>query len=172
MNDTNCFKKGEIGEGIIINMIKNSYPNYDILKHSIKDKAHWIDIIIMNKKNNDIRFVEVKTKARMNKFPMTGIDLKHYKEYLKLYLKTKIEILIYFIDDKIGNIYLLPISKAIELENQDKYKTFKNGEIICWFLDDMKYIKKISENKIKELTKYDERNYEFKPLISNNYLLE
>jgi len=164
---TNSFKKGTLGEFIIIDIIKNLFPEYDILTNNIKNKAHWIDMILMNKTNNDIKYIEIKTKARLNQYPMTGIDFRHYQEYLKLNEKGN-DVIIIFLDDKIGDIHFLPISKAIELESQDKVKIFPfkqkniNKKTICWFLEDMKFITKISKKDINKLSKLDERNYNFK----------
>ena len=160
-------KKGTIGEFLVIDIIKKMFPQYDILTHHIKNKAHWVDFVIMNKEKNDVKYIEVKTKARFNKYPITGIDLRHYKEYIKLYEKGN-DVIIIFVDDKIGDIHFLPVSKAIELENQDKIKRFsfkqknKKTETICWYLSDMKFISKITEKYINNLTRYDERNYIFK----------
>tara|TARA_Y100001937_G_scaffold8494_1_gene10508 strand:- start:143 stop:658 length:516 start_codon:yes stop_codon:yes gene_type:complete len=164
---TKTFKKGTLGESIVIETLKKLFPEYDILTQNIKDKSHWVDLILMNKINNDIKYIEVKTKARLNKYPMTGIDYKHYQEYIKLN-KKGIDVIIFFVDDKLGDIHYLPVSKAIELENQNKIKIldFKqrniNKKTICWFLEDMKFITKISKDQIDKLTKLDERNHNFK----------
>tara|TARA_R100001510_G_scaffold36134_1_gene32622 strand:+ start:635 stop:1150 length:516 start_codon:yes stop_codon:yes gene_type:complete len=164
---TKTFKKGTLGESIVIETLKKLFPEYDILTQNIKDKAHWVDLILMNKINNDIKYIEVKTKARLNKYPMTGIDYKHYQEYIRLN-KKGIDVIIFFVDDKLGDIHYLPVSKAIELENQNKIKIldFKqrniNKKTICWFLEDMKFITKISKDQIDKLTKLDERNHNFK----------
>ena len=164
---TKTFKKGTLGESIVIETLKKFFPEYDILTQNIKDKSHWVDLILMNKINNDIKYIEVKTKARLNKYPMTGIDYKHYQEYIKLN-KKGIDVIIFFVDDKLGDIHYLPVSKAIELENQNKIKIldFKqrniNKKTICWFLEDMKFITKISKDQIDKLTKLDERNHNFK----------
>mgnify|MGYP003108818686 CR=1 FL=1 len=164
---TKTFKKGTLGESIVIETLKKLFPEYDILTQNIKDKAHWVDLILMNKINNDIKYIEVKTKARLNKYPMTGIDYKHYQEYIRLNEKG-IDVIIFFVDDKLGDIHYLPVSKAIELENQNKIKIldFKqrniNKKTICWFLEDMKFITKISKDQIDKLTKLDERNHNFK----------
>ena len=37
-----------------------------------------------------------------------------------------------------------------------------NKKTICWFLEDMKFITKISKDQIDKLTKLDERNHNFK----------
>lgn len=164
---TKTFKKGTLGESIVIETLKKLFPEYDILTQNIKDKAHWVDLILMNKINNDIKYIEVKTKARLNKYPMTGIDYKHYQEYIRLN-KKGIDVIIFFVDDKLGDIHYLPVSKAIELENQNKIKIldFKqrniNKKTICWFLEDMKFITNISKDQIDKLTKLDERNHNFK----------
>ena len=164
---TKTFKKGTLGESIVIETLKKLFPEYDILTQNIKNKAHWVDLILMNKINNDIKYIEVKTKARLNKYPMTGIDYKHYQEYIRLN-KKGIDVIIFFVDDKLGDIHYLPVSKAIELENQNKIKIldFKqrniNKKTICWFLEDMKFITKISKDQIDKLTKLDERNHNFK----------
>ena len=106
----------------------------------------------MNKKNKDILYCEVKTKKRFEKYLSTGFDIKHYKEYISLHYDTKKEILIYFVDDEHEDIRVLPITKAIKLEEQNKsFKDYKN-KIISFKLQDMNFVGYIPDNYKKKLT--------------------
>ena len=69
----------------------------------------------------------------------------------------------FFIDDKIGDIYLL------DLKNEPKGIVFKEKNypftlIKRWNLDDLIFVKNInSKETINNLSNYDERNYDFTP---------
>ena len=72
-------KKGNIGE----NIIKNFLEKKDYLVYKcITEKSHFFDNIIF-KTNEQPRMIEIKTYARRNFFPDTGINYNHYLTYKK-----------------------------------------------------------------------------------------
>ena len=73
--DKEQVKKGDIGELIVREYLeKKGYIVYEPKTNG----SHPFDKIAIKSKN-DMIIVEVKTKARMNKFNATGFDLKSYK---------------------------------------------------------------------------------------------
>ena len=145
--------KGEIGEEIIREYLEEK--GWIVYCPFTKNKAHYFDQLATKNKEQVIA-LDVKTKARLNKWPAQGINIKHYKEYKNFIKKINVPFYIIFIDDKNGDVY------ACELKN------LKNGfhptpYIIAWDLSQMKFLFNIGEEKIKLLSKYDQRNYDYNP---------
>ena len=148
-----ALKKGEIGENIIINLLEKK--GWIVYTPFTKGKAHYFDILATYKKEKAIA-IDVKTKARLNKWSAQGIDLRHYNQYKKFIENHKVPFYLVFIDDKLGDVHLADIEN---LSNP----IYPNEKIIAWRLSDMKYIMNIGKDAIKELSKYDQRNYKFNP---------
>lgn len=146
-------KKGNIGENIIIDFLEKK--GYIIYK-PITKAAHWIDIIA-TKNKEEIYAIDVKTKARFNKWMAQGIDVKHYEDYKRFKKKCNINVYLFFVDDKNGEIHCADLNKL-----SDGFCP-NNPEIIAWNLDEMELVDKLPKNQIKILSKYDTRNYEFNP---------
>lgn len=145
--------KGEIGERIIRKYLEER--GWVVYFPFTKNKAHYFDMLCTLNKDMVIA-LDVKTKARLNKWKAQGINIKSYQEYLDFVYKTKVRFFLIFIDDKIGDVYGADITKL-------KDPIYPTPNIIAWSLDQMKFMFKINEREIEELTKYDQRNYEFKP---------
>ena len=75
--------KGKIGEDIVRRYLEEK--GYVVYK-PVTEGAHAFDILAVKDKKTVI-IADVKTKARRNYFPDTGINYKHYVEY-KVILKT------------------------------------------------------------------------------------
>jgi len=147
-------QKGELGEKIVMNFLEaKGWVVYFPFK---KDKAHFFDMLCTFNKDKVIA-IDVKTKSRLNKWNAQGINKRHHEQYLSFVKKTNINFYLIFIDDKIGDVYACDISKLTN-------PIFPNDKIIAWELKQMKFLFKITENQINELTKLDQRNYNFKPV--------
>lgn len=149
-----ALKKGEIGESIIRERLESK--GWIVYMPFTKNKAHYFDIFATKDKEKVIA-IDVKTKARLNNWPATGIDIKHYKQYLDFVNKAKVPFYICFIDDKSGDIHVAELSKLIN-------PIYPNKHIIAWNINQMQYYGKIGNNKVNELSKYDQRKYEYNPL--------
>lgn len=146
-------KKGNIGEYLVREYLE---AKGWIIYEPITKGAHYFDKLATKNKDKVIA-LDVKTKARLNKWNATGIDLRHYKEYINFVKKTSIPFYLVFVDDKTGNVYSQEITK---LKNPIKVNNF----IIAWNLEQMKLLFNIGKEKIKELEKFDTRNYKFNPI--------
>ena len=151
-NFETALKKGELGEKIIQEYLESK--GWVVYFPFTKNKAHAFDILCTFNKEKVIA-IDVKTKARMNKYNAQGINLKSYNEYLKFKEKMSIEFYLIFVDDKNGDVHTFEIGKEI--------KNFKIGKIIFWWIKDMKFMFNIGKEKIEELSKFDQRNYNYKP---------
>ena len=101
--------------------------------------------------------LDVKTKARLNSYEATGINLNHYEDYKRLINSTKIPFYIFVVDEMEGKVYAQLLNKLPE--------PFKlNEKIVCWYLKDLIYLFDISEQEKQELKKYNTRNYDYKPI--------
>jgi Holliday junction resolvase-like predicted endonuclease len=148
-----ALKKGDIGEDIVTEFLEKK--GWIIYRPFTKDKAHYFDMLCTLNKEKVI-VIDVKTKARLNKWAAQGINIKSYNEYLNFIEMTKVNFYLIFVDDKNGQVYLADL---ITLKNP----IYPNSKIIAWKLDDMKYLFTISDKDIERLSKYDQRNYEFNP---------
>ena len=150
-----AMQKGELGEKIIRDFLQDK--GWIVYFPFTKDKAHFFDMLCTFNKDKVIA-IDVKTKARLNKWNAQGIDKRHYQQYLSFVKKSNVNFYLIFIDDKTGDVYACDISKL-------KNPIFPNPKIIAWELKQMKFLFKITENQINELTKFDQRNYNFNPVI-------
>lgn len=148
-----ALKKGEIGETIIQNYLEKL--GWVVYKPFTKDKAHYFDILATKDKQKIIA-IDVKTKARLNKWDAQGINIKHYNEYIRFIKITNIPFYLIFVDDKNGDVHIAEIDKL-----KNGFRPTEN--IIAWYLQDMKKIFTITSAQIAELSKYDQRNYIYKP---------
>jgi Holliday junction resolvase len=148
-----ALKKGELGEQIIRNYLEER--GWVVYCPFTKDKAHYFDMLCTYNKEKVIA-IDVKTKARLNKWNAQGINIKSYNEYLNFQNTTHVNFYLIFIDDKTGDVHLADLSK---LQNH----IYINNNIIAWNLNDMQFLFKISDKEIQELSKYDQRNYDFNP---------
>jgi hypothetical protein len=147
-----ALKKGELGEDIIRKYLEEK--GWIVYFPFTKNKAHAFDMLCTYKKEKVIA-IDVKTKARLNKYAAQGIDIRSYNEYIYFKNTMNISFLLIFVDDKNGDVHAFEIGK--EMEN------FQIGKIIFWYLKDMMFLFNIGKEKINELSKYDQRNYNYKP---------
>ena len=145
-------KKGDLGEEIIKNYLESKGW---IVYKPITDKAHYFDMFCTKNKNKVIA-LDVKTKARLNKYEATGIDIRHYNDYKRASEDIGIDFYLFFVDDKNGMVHCQELKKLP--------KPFKiNEKIYAWYLKDMIHLFTLSNEIIKNLSKFDSRNYLYKP---------
>ena len=150
--DLQTVKKGTLGEEIVKLYLESK--GMTIYKPVTKG-AHWFDILCARGKKKIVA-IDVKTKARLNKWEAQGIDIKHYDGYINFVKTTSLEFYLIFVDDKTGDVHLADIMKLTN-------PIYPNKKIIAWKLEDMKHLFKITNNQIEELSSYDTRNYKFNP---------
>lgn len=146
-------QKGDLGEKIITEYLEKK--GWIVYRPFTKDKAHYFDMLCTLNKEKVIA-IDVKTKARLNKWNAQGINIKTYNEYVNFVKTTSVNFYLIFVDDKTGEVHLADLIKL-------KDPIYPNEKIIAWPVKNMKYLFTISENQIKELTKLDQRNYIFNP---------
>jgi hypothetical protein len=154
MDFETALRKGSIGEDIVSEYLEKK--GWIIYRPFTKDKAHYFDMLCtLNKKK--VIAIDVKTKARLNKWNAQGINIKSYNEYVNFVKTTSVSFYLIFVDDKTGHVH------AADLMNL-KNPINPNENIIAWSVDEMKYLFTISQMDIDRLSKLDQRNYNFKPI--------
>lgn len=148
-----AIKKGDLGEQIIQQYFEDR--GWIIYKPVQKDTPHYFDMLLTKDKKK-LMAVDVKTKARLNKWNAQGINISHYNDYMRFTAETNIPFFIVFIDDKSGDIHTAEITKL-------KDPIYINSYIIAWDLNQMFRIHQIDPQAIRELSQLDQRTYEYDP---------
>lgn len=156
MNQRNfetALKKGELGERIIREYLEGR--GWVVYFPFTKNRAHYFDMLATKNKEKVIA-IDVKTKARLNKWAAQGIDIRHYNEYMKMANSTGVPFFIVFIDDKTGDVHAQDIKKL-----SDPIRV--NDKIMAWKLSQMVLLFNIGPDNISKLSLYDQRTYSFNP---------
>tara|TARA_R100001463_G_scaffold114585_1_gene169796 strand:+ start:1079 stop:1546 length:468 start_codon:yes stop_codon:yes gene_type:complete len=151
-NNKITVKKGDIGEQIIKDYLERKGW---VIYAPTTDKAHYFDMIATRNKKEIIGY-DVKTKARLNKIAATGIDKQDYLDYMRFTRDYYFPFYLFFVDEKEGKVYYQLLKKLPE--------PFElTPEIVCWYLKDLQYIFSLTEDQKTKLSKFDNRNYKYKP---------
>jgi hypothetical protein len=153
------YKKGTLGEEIVKSMFREKGW---MIYSPEKNGPHYFDILATWNKEKVIA-IDVKTKARLNIKPATGIDLKHYKDYQRFSSTHNIDFYLFFIDDKNGDIHYQEIKQL-------KDPFIIKEKIICWPLDCMNFYGRLTQQQIAELSRFDTRSYTYCPVENSPFL--
>jgi hypothetical protein len=148
-----ALQKGDIGERIVKQFLESK--GYIVYRPETKNKAHYFDILATKGKEQVVA-IDVKTKARLNKWPAQGINKRNYDEYMAFVSRVNVPFFLFFVDDKTGDVHYQDIRKL-----KDHFMV--NEKIIGWDLSQMIYLFNIGQELIAELSKYDQRGYKFEP---------
>lgn len=147
-------KKGRVGETIIREKLEAA--GWIVYQPFTKDKAHYFDILATHNKEKVIA-IDVKTKARLNKWAAQGIDIRQYNEYKKFTETCNVPFYLVFVDEQTGHVHMVNFRKL-------KNPISVNAYIIAWGLNQMKLIFELSESQKEEIKKYSQRSYKFSPV--------
>jgi len=158
-----ALQKGEIGEDIVRQCLEKKGW---IVYQPKTDGAHCFDMLSIKDKKTAIA-LDIKAKARMNKYPATGIDQKQYEEYAFFSKKHNMPFWVIFVDEMLGKIYGNTIEELESpriAENKAYPFVFTNGygqKIRLWPLSAMIPIASIVAEDIHRLKSLNQRNYSF-----------
>lgn len=147
-------EKGELGESIFREYLENR--GWIVYFPFTKNRPHFFDLLATKNKEKVIA-CDVKTKARLNFKPATGVNIKAYSEYKIFMESAKIPFYLIFVDDKTGDVHMLDIAKSGD------GKILKNGKIMIWEIKQMQHLFNIGKENIEKLSALDQRNYIFSP---------
>jgi len=155
-----AMKKGNAGEDIVKAVFEREGW---IIYRPETAGAHHFDMMAIKNKKTAIA-VDVKTKARMNFFPATGVNQIHFEEYERFSKKHQMPFWIIFVDERLKKIYGNTISelekrRLVDGNAYPMVKNFKGTAVRLWPLAAMKDIARIDDNTADVLTSYSQRNY-------------
>lgn len=154
-------KKGIVGERIANDfLIKQGWTLY-----SAKEQRHQVDFIAMKK--NKTCMIEVKCKARRNKYPDTGFNYSQYVEYKNQIELTKLPLFVFFVDEQLKQIYYCNLTEESKPKERNGitypliYNSDTKGKIIFFYQPDMKVLCNLSERDVLEIKGLSSRNYDY-----------
>lgn len=153
-------KKGSYGENLVKQYLRNNgYQLYTLENPG----PHPFDLLAVKKYNN-LMFVEVKAKARMNKYYATGIDTYWYNNYTNLTELYQIPLFLFFVDEhpkekRIYGNFLHILSRSVEVNGETYPLILK--DITLFHLSTMKDIIKLSDSDCAILQQYSSRSYDY-----------
>ena len=158
-NFETAMAKGEAGESIIRSHLE---AKGWIVYKPFTDGAHCFDMMSIKDKRAAVA-IDVKAKARMTKWPATGIDERHFNEYSHFSEKYKMPFWVIFVDEYLGRIYGNTIDELEKPRVVDgiEYPWVMRGKIRIWPLAAMKRIGTLADKQMKDLTKFNQRNHEY-----------
>lgn len=130
-------KKGDYGEELVLHILEHC--GFKVYR-AVTEGAHLIDFLIERDKNL-IFAVDVKTKPMMKKYAETGFNYKHYEEYRDFSRKSRMPVLIVFVDEDKKAIYgnFLHVLDEPRIQNGIRYpktmpaKFYNTGDLIRYY---------------------------------------
>jgi hypothetical protein len=157
--------KGKLGEDIVRGLLERKGW---IVYCPFTGGAHAFDMLATYQKEKAIA-LDVKAKSRMNKYPATGINVRHYEQYKRFSEKHSMPFWIVFVDEQTNEIYgetlqNLDVECIVEGIKYPFVLTTKYGQDIrLWAIEKMHKFGSIPETASAELKKHNTRNYDYKP---------
>lgn len=156
-----ALRKGALGETVVRRILE---ANGWVVYQPMTEGAHQFDMLCIKGKRSAAAF-DIKAKARMNKFPCTGVNQTHFEEYQRFSEKHLMPFWIVFVDEAMRSIYGNTIEE-LEKPRQEggiSYPWVMNAkwgkQIRLWPLSAMRPIADISEEDALSLTALNQRSY-------------
>jgi hypothetical protein len=161
-------KKGDLAENIIKRKLEEKGW---VVYQPVTAGAHCFDMLCIKNKKRVIA-IDVKSKARMNKFPATGIDYRHFCQYKTFSENHLVEFWVIFVDEFLKKIYGNTIQELEKqrVESSITYpymiKTKEGNQIRLWPLSAMISIADLNEKQCEDLIVLNQRKYAYEQRIS------
>ena len=162
-NFETSLKKGAVGEMIVR---RNLEGKGWVIYEPVTDGAHCFDMMGIKDKKTAIA-LDVKAKARMNKWPATGINQQHFDEYQHFSLRHNMPFWVVFVDEAQRTIYGNTIQELEKerIVNGQVYpfqiETKYGKKIRLWPLASMIEIDVISDEDSDRLIMFNQRGHEY-----------
>lgn len=156
---------GNYGEDLITSILEKQ--NYVVYRTST-NKSHPIDLICIDTDNEDeIMYVEIKTKSRRYCCSDTGIDLHSWNRYINLINQDNKKAYLFFVDEFEKCIYYCCINKIYkEKKFRIKYDEGAKNGIVYFNLEDLKLSKRLKQTEIEHFKDLrNQLNHPIKDLI-------
>lgn len=152
-------KKGNIGEAAVRSLLeKRGWVVYDPVTNS----PHGFDFLATKNKET-LMIAEVKSKPKRIKYPDTGFDIRHYKEYKAIAEKYNIRVFIFFVDEDMGKVYghyLDVLDSPRVIKHNGKLLTYpiQTCGIIYFPVEKMITLGELSDIEVKAMKTHSTRN--------------
>lgn len=162
-----ALQKGEIAEQYVKDILeKRGY----IVYRPVTDKAHAFDMLCIKDKKRAIA-LDVKAKARLNKWPATGVNEKHYQVYKAFSEAHNMPFYLVFVDEQMKKVYGHEI-KYLDQKRVVDGKTYpfhigKNKNIRVWPISAMYLFGDLDEICAESLRSMSQRGYSYEPKGQN-----
>lgn len=153
-------KKGDIGERILMRIIRTFFPSTNIYLPSEEDGAHQCDAIVISWKSLRIVLVDAKAKPAMSYYPESGINKDQFDNYIKIGRRHRALVFLCFIDEANGMAYgnfvqiLKRKRKVFWNRNNLTYPRLcpgSKGLTIMFPIDYMRPLAILTDEEVKEL---------------------
>ena len=138
-------RKGQIGERIVDRwLIDRGFVPY----HPIDGVAHPFDRLVASKDKSRLVVVEVKTKPRRYAYPDTGIDERHYQDYMNIWTRYRIPVFLAFVDEDMRKVYGATLKELVSPRGEYPWH-YRN--IVYFPLSSMRDIAPLSDDDCTKL---------------------
>jgi len=154
-----ALKKGKVGEHIVRKHLEHKGW---VVYQPETSGAHCFDILALLNKKNAIA-LDVKAKSRMNKYPATGIDQRHFEEYKNFSEKHLMPFWVVFVDEMQRTVY------GNTIEELEKSRTVEGiaypfvmqiaKPVRIWPLVAMKHIANLGDSDQADLLALNQRKH-------------
>lgn len=148
-----ALNKGAYAEKLVQDFLEDK--GYICYYPQTKNKAHIFDILATRNKD-EIIAIDVKAKTMLNKYPMTGIDFKHYIEYKNIADMCKIPFYLVFVDENAKLVYGQELN---QLGEPDMMMAMQ--KIVLWEVSKMATWFELNNEQCLNLKHLSQRNYEY-----------
>lgn len=101
-DDRTTVQKGNLGEAILDQWLDDQgYIAY----RPVTDCAHPFDRLCASRDKKTVFVADAKAKPARKHYPDTGIDERHYRDYLHIQEKYRMDVFLSFIDEDRGQMY-------------------------------------------------------------------
>ena len=157
-----AMKKGDIGEEIVKAHLESKGW---VVYQPVTDGAHCFDILCIKQKKTAIA-IDVKAKARMNKWPATGINQNHFEEYKAFSDKHNMPFWLIFVDEGQKTIYgncldTLEKPSVVEGKEYPFVMQTRSASVRLWPLASMIHIAQLGDADQEKLSSFSQRNYQY-----------
>jgi hypothetical protein len=161
------FTKGSVAEQEVVAYLeRRGYRVY----RAVTPGSHPFDFLAISPSNR-VYIVECKAKASRNHYPDTGIDEKHYKTYKALSDALGVEVILIFVDEKVGRVYghrLSVLDKPRRIQHEGRLirypltEQYANGVRIRYFpICAMVHLFNLAASTQKRLMNLSNRSYDY-----------
>ena len=157
--------KGDAGEAIVRQKLEGKGW---VVYQPVTEGAHHFDMLGIYQKRTAVAF-DVKATARMNKFPCTGVNQKHFDEYQQFSQRHAMPFWIVFVDEGMRQIYgntIEELEKPIAVNGINYPWNFTpkfGAPLRLWALASMKVIADLDAESAEVLKSLSQRNHEYMP---------